>query len=1175
MTHHRVKNICRFILVILWGLSFSASSQLVVSPSAFDACQCTGNASFTPTLPLNFSFALFNSEDVSLANGQNQSGVINLSNLCPSVYHIVIEYTNGIVDDAYFEVSAGAMSIGDAHKVIICLEAYTNGSGGSIPIDLTPELSSFTPGGTWYTPNGLIIPTADLSVLTASTLISGWYTYVIAVGGCDVTSGLYLQANNTGLTTTYVICETYEPFEMIDFMQGTPDTIGTWFDAGLNVISGGVYNPASMSDALFTYVIDNLPGCQPVFRSMFVDEQTQRTAGSAGSALVCVGSSPFNMLNFLADSPDDGGSWNGPSGLINPAGSDMFNPANMLAGVYTYSIGSNAPCATQTSTLTITFTQENPSGLNADVELCSSDGNLTMLNALNGTPLSGGVWTNANGQVVDDSFDPDLEPAGNYTYYYPNLGCDPAGSTLSISVEATVNAGSNGTATICQTDNAFNLNTMLSNTANGGGVWLQNGNPTSNIYTPTAPGSFAFIYWVNADVCADDQASFTVFVQPAVAEPLSQSIYLCSLGSEVDLSDYFSELANVYFENQNGALVSNLFNPASESSVVLEVINPSSNACPDQAGQFSVQVLQPVIDNTTLPFDVCRSTSLFNLNSTLPSAAVGLGSWLDVNGNANSNLVSIDFLGTESYVYEVIQPIACGGDHLQIDLITFTPNNAGQDVSGVFCVTDSPMMLDDLLPSASSGDGSWYFNNAPFSSTSFDPGTNSSGIYIYRIQANGPCPADEAQANLNVQLGVNYTAGTDVHVCAGSANQTIGSIPAPGAAYNWSPASGLNNAQSAQPTVNIPSSVNQVSTVIYTVIADDGICSTTDFVSVIVEPNPIINLEESYDICFGESLTLYNVSEDNCSWTPINLFVNANAASPKLQPASSVYIGVEASSDFGCTVSAFSQINVNPLPVLITQPVTIRGCKPVYLEILPTNESQHIDNIVWNVAGIGTFIGDSLAINLTTPGVYDVEATAISENNCVSTLFLEEAAEVYPSPVAHFTLSPTELSTLEPEAEFTNHSVGGSYYHWWFNGLDESTEENTSYIFPNERSNNFHVCLDVTNLYGCIDTTCRYVFMDTEYVVFAPNAFTPDGDGDNDLWKPVIRGFDSAGYELRIFNRWGDCVFYSNDPDEPWTGDIDNGVYFGQNEVYNWRIKMRVDYSAEEINFSGSLLMIR
>lgn len=1087
---------------------------------------------------------------------------------------MVVSYANGTIEDDYFEISAGASTIGDAHRVILCLEAYTNGSGGAIPYDLTPELTSFVPGGTWYAPNGLIIPIAALGSLTAATMESGWYTYVTNSGGCDVTSGVYIQANNTGLTTTYVICETYEPFAMIDFMQGTPDTIGQWFDASLNIVPGGIYNPAVMNDALFTYVIDNLAGCQPVFRSMYVDEQQQRDAGVNTSIMVCEGSGPFNMLNQVQGNPDDGGVWSGPS-PVSPAGSDTFNPSTMNEGVYTYSINSAAPCSTRTSTLTITYTQDNPSGLSADIELCSSSGNLDMLNALGGNPVAGGTWTNPSGAVVDGTFSPGTEPAGNYGYYYPNVGCSPASSVLSISVEAPVNAGSNGTATICQTDPSFNLNSMLSGNATSGGTWQQGGNQVTNVYVPNSSGSFNFVYSVDAAACADDQASFTLFVQPAVAAPLSQTVYLCSLGAVVDLTDYFSGLANVYFENSAGALVSNQFNPASQSSVILEVINPSGNSCPDQEGQLNVQVLQPVIEDAIVPFDVCRSSSTFNLNNTIPPAAVGMGTWFDINNAPVSNFVSIDFIGTESYVYEVIQPITCGGEQVQIDLITYTPNDAGEDGSELFCYTDSPALLSDLLPESASGAGVWYYNNSPFNSTSFDPGINPSGNYVYRIAANGPCPADEAVMQLNVQMGINYSAGADVHVCAGSAAQPLGSAPANGAVYSWSPTSGLDNPQSATPVVNIPSSVNQLSTTTYSVFADDGVCTFTDYVDVIVEPNPTINLNPSYDICFGESLTFENVVESTSSWTPTNLFDNPEATSPSIQPASSVYIGVESSSDFGCVSNAFSQINVNPLPILIAESPTVEGCKPVQLSIKPSSESLYIDQIVWNVSGVGTIVSDSLNLSLLQAGVYDVEATAISEFNCVSSVFFEEVAEVFPSPVAHFTISPVELTTLEPEAEFENHSVGASSYNWWFNGLGESTEENPSFTFPNERSDNFYICLDASNNYGCHDTTCRYVYMNAEYVVFAPNAFTPDDDGDNDVWLPVIRGFDTRVYELSIFNRWGDRVFYSTDSGEPWTGDVENGDYFGTNEVYNWRVKLKVDNSADEIYYTGSVVLIR
>jgi len=375
--------------------------------------------------------------------------------------------------------------------------------------------------------------------------------------------------------------------------------------------------------------------------------------------------------------------------------------------------------------------------------------------------------------------------------------------------------------------------------------------------------------------------------------------------------------------------------------------------------------------------------------------------------------------------------------------------------------------------------------------------------------------------------------------------------------------------------VNIPAAVNQSSTVIYTVVVDDGICTISDFVSVTVEPNPVINIQPSYDLCFGESLSFSNVVDYPCIWTPVNLFSNPNNNSPTIQPTASVYIGVQAETDFGCTAAAFSQVNVNPLPILITDMQPIVGCQPLQLEINPAEGSQYIDHVVWNVSGVGIIVSDSLNVELHQPGVYDVAATAVSDHGCTSEAFFEEIAEVYPYPTAHFTLSPTSLTTLQPEVEFTNQSIGASSYYWNFSGLSGSTESNPTYSFPVENSQSFTICLTAANNFGCRDSMCRSIYMDAEYVVYAPNAFTPDNDGDNDYWKPVIRGFDTKSYELSIFNRWGDRIFFTNNPDEPWTGNVDGGEYFGQSEVYNWQLKLVAHDSTDEVFYSGSIVLIR
>ncbi|MFM7233978.1 MAG: gliding motility-associated C-terminal domain-containing protein, partial [Flavobacteriales bacterium] len=253
----------------------------------------------------------------------------------------------------------------------------------------------------------------------------------------------------------------------------------------------------------------------------------------------------------------------------------------------------------------------------------------------------------------------------------------------------------------------------------------------------------------------------------------------------------------------------------------------------------------------------------------------------------------------------------------------------------------------------------------------------------------------------------------------------------------------------------------------------------------------------------------------------------------------------------------------------------LSGCPPIRLSLTPDTSSTDVESVVWSVPTLGVFIGDSLDISLQASGVFDIHATAVSPFNCTRDYHYEEVAEVYPKPAAFFTVSPVELTTLEPLATFNNHTDGAVHFNWTFDEYGSSELESPEFEFPNERSDNFLVCLEALNLFGCYDTTCRNVYMDAQYAVFAPNAFSPDGDGDNDVWAPVIRGFHNDVYELMIFNRWGDVVFQTQDPSEVWTGEHRDGNYFGQNEVYNWRLKLRKEFSAEDIIFSGSIILMR
>ena len=68
----------------------------------------------------------------------------------------------------------------------------------------------------------------------------------------------------------------------------------------------------------------------------------------------------------------------------------------------------------------------------------------------------------------------------------------------------------------------------------------------------------------------------------------------------------------------------------------------------------------------------------------------------------------------------------------------------------------------------------------------------------------------------------------------------------------------------------------------------------------------------------------------------------------------------------------------------------------------------------------------------------------------------------------------------------------------------------------------------------------------------SPNAFSPNGDGINDLFAPILTDIDYETYEINIFNRWGDIVFKTNNYDESW-----DGTFKGENlpqAVYTYKI---------------------
>ena len=91
--------------------------------------------------------------------------------------------------------------------------------------------------------------------------------------------------------------------------------------------------------------------------------------------------------------------------------------------------------------------------------------------------------------------------------------------------------------------------------------------------------------------------------------------------------------------------------------------------------------------------------------------------------------------------------------------------------------------------------------------------------------------------------------------------------------------------------------------------------------------------------------------------------------------------------------------------------------------------------------------------------------------------------------------------------------------------------------------------------------------------IYAPNAITLDNDNINDGWR-VESMVEWDEYQVLIFNKWGECVWMSNDVEEWWIGDHRiNGTHYSRDGMYMYQVSARKGFNYVEK--SGTIYIIR
>ncbi|MBW7912268.1 MAG: PKD domain-containing protein [Taibaiella sp.] len=196
------------------------------------------------------------------------------------------------------------------------------------------------------------------------------------------------------------------------------------------------------------------------------------------------------------------------------------------------------------------------------------------------------------------------------------------------------------------------------------------------------------------------------------------------------------------------------------------------------------------------------------------------------------------------------------------------------------------------------------------------------------------------------------------------------------------------------------------------------------------------------------------------------------------------------------------------------------------------NRSENALTFLWKFGDGRTSSESNPKHVYDTAGTYIITMYAYNPGTCNGVDSLTDTIQVESTPIANFRHDPIIPVTNEP-IKFTNLSQRATSWVWDFGDNTFTTLETPEPKFY-RRTGSYRVCLQALNKVGCADTICKYVDADVYPLADLPKAFSPNGDGENDIL--YVRGAGIETIDLKIYNRWGELVFESADVKIGWDG---------------------------------------
>ena len=520
---------------------------------------------------------------------------------------------------------------------------------------------------------------------------------------------------------------------------------------------------------------------------------------------------------------------------------------------------------------------------------------------------------------------------------------------------------------------------------------------------------------------------------------------------------------------------------------------------------------------TTIPSPVVtksNDTSIcYNSNIQLVAGGGSSYTWTPSSSlnNANINNPIASPLTTTLYYITVTNALGCS----KKDSVKITVNNLP-----IISKSRDTGICNNASVQLSAGGGTSYLwtptsglDNPNISNPIATPASTTT-YYVTVTNAAGCSKMDSIKISASAPPVISKS--NDTSICKNTSVQLFASG---GATYSWSPSSTLNNT-----AISNPMATPSAATTYYVTVTNAGGCSKMDSVQIGINPLAVITKSADTTICGQTSVRIFANGGTSYLWSPSSSLNDPTIPNPIASPASTTLYKVAIKDMYSCDYEDSVKISVRSSATFTVSPDVA-----VCLGLSKQLQASGGDSYIWSPAtGLDNPNSSS---PLASPGNTTTYTVTIHENTCNETGNLSTTVTVLSLPDVNAT-SANDLSCSIGSSQLN--ATGAINYTWSpATGLNNSNIANP--IATPSTTTLYKVVGKDNN--GCInsDTVTVKADFNKNALYLLPNSFTPNGDGINDCFGIKYWGI-VEDLDFRIYNRFGNMVFHTSDPNLCWDG---------------------------------------